>query len=176
MSTEPPAAACVDLVQIYPSDLGGVAVLRGIDAIFPAATLTAVVGPSGAGKSTLLRLLACLEGPTAGQVFIAGQPTSHLPAKARRRLVARQIGYVFQRPADNLIDYLTVVQHVRLAWQMRATVRPLDLDAILASTALTPMAEHRPGAFPTASSSAWLWPPQSPAIRRLSSLMNRPPT
>ena len=112
---------CTDLVQIYRSPQGGVTVLRGIDATFASGTLTAVVGASGAGKSTLLRLLACLEAPSAGQVTIAGQPTSHLTVRSRRRLVARRIGYVFQRPADNLIEYLTVTAHLRLAWQMRAS-------------------------------------------------------
>lgn len=139
------AAACTDLVQIYPSQQGGVTVLRGIDASFAVGTVTAIVGPSGAGKSTLLRLLACLEAPSAGQVTIAGQPTSHLSARVRRRLVGRRIGYVFQRPADNLIDYLTVSGHLRLAWQMRSPTTPLDLDELLAAAALGDAAGRRPG-------------------------------
>jgi putative ABC transport system ATP-binding protein len=139
------AAACTDVVQIYPSDRGGVTVLRGIDATFGAGTLTAVIGASGAGKSTLLRLLACLEAPSAGQITIAGQPTSHLSTRVRRRLVAQQIGYVFQRPADNLIDYLTVAGHLRLAWQMRGASAALDIDELLAAAALGDAADRRPG-------------------------------
>ena len=138
------AASCTDLVQIYRSDQGGVTVLRGIDATFPVGTLTAVVGASGAGKSTLLRLLACLEAPSAGQVTIAGCPTSHLSVRARRELVARRIGYVFQRPADNLIDYLTVAGLLRLAWQMRASERPLDLNDLMATVTLSDAADKRP--------------------------------
>jgi putative ABC transport system ATP-binding protein len=143
-SSDAVAAACTDLVQIYPSAQGGVTVLRGIEADFPEGTLTAIIGASGAGKSTLLRLLACLEAPSAGQVTIAGQPTSHLTARARRRLVARRIGYVFQRPADNLIDYLTVSAHLRLAWQMRRSATPFDLGQLLATTALSDSAARRP--------------------------------
>jgi putative ABC transport system ATP-binding protein len=139
------AAACTDLVQIYPSDRGGVTVLRGIDATFGSGTLTAVIGASGAGKSTLLRLLACLEAPSAGQITIAGRPTSHLSTRVRRRLVTQQIGYVFQRPADNLIDYLTVSGHLRLAWQMRGASAALDVDELLAAAALGDAADRRPG-------------------------------
>ncbi|MDQ1366950.1 MAG: putative transport system ATP-binding protein [Acidimicrobiaceae bacterium] len=138
------AADCRDLVQIYPSDQGGVTVLRGIHATFPKGTLTSIVGASGAGKSTLLRLLACLEAPSAGQVTIAGQPTSRLTARARRRLVARRIGYVFQRPPDNLIDYLTAAAHLRLAWQMRESATVLDVEQLLASVALSGAAKKRP--------------------------------
>jgi len=54
-----------------------------------------VTGPSGAGKSTLLRLLAALERPTRGQIFVLGLNVSQLPS---RRIPAyrRQIGLVFQ--------------------------------------------------------------------------------
>jgi ABC-type lipoprotein export system ATPase subunit len=140
-----PAAACTDVVQIYPSDRGGVTVLRGIDATFGAGTLTAVIGASGAGKSTLLRLLACLEAPSAGQITIAGRPTSHLSRRVRRRLVAQQIGYVFQRPADNLIDYLTVAGHLRLAWQMRGASAALDIHEMRGASAALDIDEIRGG-------------------------------
>jgi putative ABC transport system ATP-binding protein len=142
MPTE--AASCTDLVQIYPSDQGGVTVLRGIHARFPTGTVTAIVGPSGAGKSTLLRLMACLEAPSAGQITIGCQPTAHLSARARRQLVARRIGYVFQRPPENLIDYLTVSEHLQLAWQMRGFNEPFETTQLLNSAALGEAARRRP--------------------------------
>ena len=58
--------------------------------------------------------------------------------------MAQQIGYVFQRPADNLIDYLTVAGHLRLAWQMRGTSAALDIDELLAAAALGDAADRRP--------------------------------
>jgi putative ABC transport system ATP-binding protein len=115
------AASCRDLVQIYPAADRAVAALRGVDADFERGTITMVIGPSGAGKSTFLRLLACVERPSAGDVIIEGEPTARLSHRARRHLAARRLGYVFQRPAENLLEYLTVAEHMTLAARMRAT-------------------------------------------------------
>ena len=61
----------------------------------PGGAITAVVGPSGAGKSTLLRTINRLIEPTAGEVYLDGEPTSRMdPLKLRRR-----VGMVFQLPA-----------------------------------------------------------------------------
>jgi putative ABC transport system ATP-binding protein len=61
----------------------------------PGGIVTAVVGPSGAGKSTLLRTINRLIEPTAGEVYLDGEPTSGMdPLRLRRR-----VGMVFQLPA-----------------------------------------------------------------------------
>jgi ABC-type lipoprotein export system ATPase subunit len=140
-----PAAECRELVQIYGSAGGPVHALRGVSAVVERRSLTAVVGPSGAGKSTFLRMLACLERPTVGEVVIDGTPTAQLSGRARRRLVARRIGYVFQSPTDNLIDDLSVVEHVRVAWRMRAAEPPGAVDDLLDLTDLAGVARRRPG-------------------------------
>ena len=114
------AASCRELVQIYPWATR-VAALRGVNAHFDAARSRWCTGPSGAGKSTFLRLLACLERPSAGDVVIGGEPTALLGHRARRRMAARHLGYVFQRPAENLLEYLTVAEHMTMATRMRAT-------------------------------------------------------
>jgi putative ABC transport system ATP-binding protein len=142
-----PAAMCRDLVQIYDSAGGPVHALRGVSAAVATRSLTAVVGPSGAGKSTFLRLLACLERPTVGEVEIDGVPTAHLSGRARRRLVARRIGYVFQSPADNLLDYMSVVEHVRMAWRMRTPEPRGAVDELLDMTGLADVADRRPAAL-----------------------------
>jgi putative ABC transport system ATP-binding protein len=137
--------ACHDVVQLFPSGAGTVVALRGIDAEFPTGTITSVVGPSGAGKSTLLRVLAGLDPPSAGEVWIEGRRTAHLRGRRRRQLIARSIGYVNQRPAQNLLDYLTVSQHVTLAWQLRAAA--LDRGAraeVLDRSGLADLGSARP--------------------------------
>jgi ABC-type uncharacterized transport system YnjBCD ATPase subunit len=69
--------------------------LQGVDAGMPGGKITAVVGPSGAGKSTLLRAINRLIEPTAGEVYLDGEPTSGIdPLDLRRR-----VGMVFQIPA-----------------------------------------------------------------------------
>jgi putative ABC transport system ATP-binding protein len=140
------AAACRDLVQVYPSESGAVPALRGVDAHFATGSITVITGPSGAGKSTLLRLLACLEHPTAGDVWIARQQTGTMRKRVRRDLVARHIGYVFQRPRDNLLDYLTASEHLALALQMRVGHRPSGIECrdMLASFGLDDITSRRP--------------------------------
>jgi ABC-type methionine transport system ATPase subunit len=72
-----------------------VVILKGIDADLPKGDITAIVGPSGAGKSTLLRAINRLVEPTAGEVYLDGEPTSAMnPLELRRR-----VGMVFQLPA-----------------------------------------------------------------------------
>ena len=142
------AASCHDLVQVYPSDAGAVPALRGIDARFPIGSITVVAGPSGAGKSTLLRLLAGLERPTAGEVWITGRRTAQLGQRARRRLAAQHVAYVFQRPRDNLLDYLTVAEHVALGARMRTgRVGAETLAAGLDPFGLRDVAGRRPDAL-----------------------------
>jgi putative ABC transport system ATP-binding protein len=114
-----PAASCSGLVKIYRTATGEVHALKGVDAAFPAAAVSAVVGPSGSGKSSLLRILAGLDQPSAGQVRIGDVRLSGLSLTRLRRLRRRLLGYVFQRPADNLIPYLTVAEHLRLAARLR---------------------------------------------------------
>jgi ABC-type methionine transport system ATPase subunit len=72
-----------------------VEILKGIDADVPQGSITAVVGPSGSGKSTLLRTINRLIEPTAGEVYLDGEPTSAMdPLVLRRR-----VGMVLQLPA-----------------------------------------------------------------------------
>jgi ABC-type lipoprotein export system ATPase subunit len=138
------AAECRDLMQIYSSAAGPVAALRGISAQLQAGSLTAVVGPSGCGKLTLLRVLACLEQPTAGDLWLQGQPTAHLTGRARRKLAARTVGYVFQRPIDNLASYLSVEENLRFASCMRQhPANSADIDALFEATALTSLRRQR---------------------------------
>jgi ABC-type lipoprotein export system ATPase subunit len=109
------AASCSALVKTYGTATGQVHALRGVDAEFPAGAITAVVGPSGSGKSSLLRLLAALDRPSAGTVLVGGRDLGTL-TPPRLRIVRRAVvGYVFQRPADNFISYLTLGEHLTLA-------------------------------------------------------------
>jgi len=75
--------------------VGGVEILKGVDAGMPDGEITAVVGPSGAGKSTLLRAINRLIEPSSGEIYLDGEPTNGLdPLELRRR-----VGMVFQIPA-----------------------------------------------------------------------------
>jgi ABC-type lipoprotein export system ATPase subunit len=118
-------------VKIYWTATGEVHALKGVDAAFPQGAVTAVVGPSGSGKSSLLRILAGMDLPTAGSVRIAGEELSGMGRRQLRRLRRRRIGYVFQRPSDNLISYLSARDHVRLAARLHGVRRRHGADEIL---------------------------------------------
>jgi ABC-type lipoprotein export system ATPase subunit len=122
-----------------------VGALRGVDLDLEPGTFTALVGPSGSGKSTLLRLLACVDRPDSGTIVIDGIETATLSRRGRRRLRRRAIGYLFQAPADNLLAYLTVRQHLRLAGQLRGVrARDGQARALLDRLGLAERAGHLP--------------------------------
>ncbi len=84
-------------------------------AVAPGATV-AVVGTSGSGKTTLLGLLAGLDHPTSGEVFIDGHALSVLDEDARAALRQRLLGFVFQ--SFQLLPALTALENVMLPLEL----------------------------------------------------------
>ncbi len=113
MASEP-VAECIDLSKSYVAASGRVDALVEVEARFRRGAVTALTGPSGSGKSTLLRLLAGLDRPSHGDVLLEGRSTAWLPPRRARRLRRSAVTYLFQRPADNLVSYLTLAEHARL--------------------------------------------------------------
>ncbi len=103
------------VVRTYRTVSGQVHALRGVSATVRAGHITALVGPSGSGKSSLLRLIAGLDAPTDGRISVHGREIGHASGRARRRLRHGLLAYVYQRPADNFIEYLTVAEHLEVA-------------------------------------------------------------
>ena len=104
------------LVKRINSGSHEVEILRGIDFSIPAGQFVAIMGPSGSGKSTLLGLLAGLDTPTEGRIFLDGEEINRLSEDQMALLRARKIGFVFQ--SYHLVPTLTAEENVRL---------PLDL-------------------------------------------------
>ena len=120
-----PAAVCAGVGKTYRTATEPVRALVDVTLSIPRGQVTVVVGPSGSGKSSLLRLLACIDSPDTGEVFIAGRRVDRLRPRARRRLRRQQVAYLFQRPGENLLPYLDAVGQIRLAGQLRG-VRGVD--------------------------------------------------
>ena len=105
-------------------------VLREASVSFPEGEIVAIRGRSGSGKSTLLNLVAGIDSPTAGEVWVAGTCLSAL-SPARRTLFRRDhLGFVFQ--FFNLIPTLSVLENVQLPAELRGV--PLDEAAEMART------------------------------------------
>ena len=136
-------AVCRGVGKIYPTTTGDIHALIGVDASFPAAALTALVGPSGSGKSSLLRILAALDRPSEGSVEVGEEWVSEMGARARRRVRRRSLRYVFQRPSDNLISYLTVMGHMKLAAEITHSDKT-QLDEILERLGIAHRKDNRP--------------------------------
>ncbi|MFS8480034.1 MAG: ABC transporter ATP-binding protein [Micromonosporaceae bacterium] len=140
-----PAASCRDVVRAYRIDGSSVVALRGVTLDLAPGTVTALVGPSGSGKSTLLRLLACLDRPDKGSIRIDGTEVAELPRSGRARLRRRRLGFMFQNPADNLLGYLTVREHLELGAQLRGmSAKDPQIDDLLDRLGLADRAGHRP--------------------------------
>jgi len=87
-------------------------ILRGIDLSIAPGEFVAIMGASGSGKSTLLGLLAGLDAPTAGEIFLDGQDITRMAEDQLAGIRGRKIGFVFQ--SYQLIPTLTAEENVLL--------------------------------------------------------------
>jgi putative ABC transport system ATP-binding protein len=92
-------------------------VLREASVAFGEGELVAIRGRSGSGKTTLLNLVAGVDSPTAGEVWVAGTCLGRLSPSERTRFRRDHVGFVFQ--FFNLIPTLTVVENVQLPAELR---------------------------------------------------------
>jgi putative ABC transport system ATP-binding protein len=109
---------------------GTLAILADVTLSVRRGESVAVVGASGAGKSTLLALLAGLDEPTSGRVWLAGRELTALDEDGRAALRARHVGFVFQ--AFHLVPALTALENVMLPLELagRADARRTALEVL----------------------------------------------
>jgi putative ABC transport system ATP-binding protein len=119
--------------KTYPTPGGDFAALSGVSLEVGAGEFVAVVGRSGSGKTTLLNLLAGIDRPTAGEIWIAGTGVHEVREARLAAWRGRAVGLVFQ--FFQLLPTLTVAENVMLPMDFCGTVaarrrRPLALELL----------------------------------------------
>jgi putative ABC transport system ATP-binding protein len=122
---------------------GPLTILADVSLSVRAGETLAIVGASGAGKSTLLALLAGLDAPSTGSVWIAGSDLTKLDEDGRAALRGQHVGFVFQ--SFHLIPSLTAIENVMLPLELAGKRNARQLAATaLEQVALSPRAAHYP--------------------------------
>jgi sulfate transport system ATP-binding protein len=109
-------------VQNVSKHFGSFHAVDDVNLEIPTGKLVALLGPSGSGKSTLLRMIAGLEQPDSGEIWLTGENATH------RSVQNRGIGFVFQHYA--LFKHLTVRQNVGFPLEIRKTAKNKVRDRV----------------------------------------------
>ena len=87
-------------------------VLKNINLNLESGKLIALIGPSGSGKSTFLHLLALLDKPTKGEIFLVGKKTENISEEQRNLIIRNNISIIFQN--NNLLSDFTALENVAI--------------------------------------------------------------
>jgi len=107
-----PVIRVVDLGKSYETAAGLFPALKGVNLEIRPGEFIAIMGPSGSGKSTFMNLLGCLDTPSMGDYFLAGENVAHMDKDALAILRNRTLGFVFQ--GFNLLPRMTLQDNVAL--------------------------------------------------------------
>jgi putative ABC transport system ATP-binding protein len=110
------ALRALDLSKQVSSPEGPLTILDNVSLDIQHGESVAIVGASGAGKSTLLGLLAGLDVPSEGKIWLAGTEITSLDEDGRAALRADNVGFVFQ--SFHLISSLTALENVMLPLEL----------------------------------------------------------
>lgn len=133
------------LVKIYKTKKVRFKALNGIDLdVFPG-EYVAVVGTSGSGKSTLLNLIAGLEKPTTGKIFIEEKPIHKMSEDSLVEFRLKNVGFIFQN--YNLMDTFTTLENAAFPLMLKGVpvaTREAEAKKILEAVGLSGHLAHDP--------------------------------
>ncbi|MDW8047816.1 MAG: ABC transporter ATP-binding protein [Chloroflexota bacterium] len=124
-----------------------VVALRGLDLRVRRGEFVALVGASGSGKSTLLNILAGLDQPSAGRVFVGDRDLAAMTPEELVDYRRRDVGFVWQETARNLLPYLDARENVALPLILKGTAPAAArrrAGELLELVGLAARARHRP--------------------------------
>jgi putative ABC transport system ATP-binding protein len=149
LDSELPAAVSTAVVRAtglqrrYGDGDSAVHALRGVSVDVPRGELTAVMGPSGSGKSTLMHILAGLDRPSSGEVWIGDTPIGRLGDTELTKLRRQHIGFIFQ--FFNLLPMLTAKENIVLPLSIAGEKPDGDwIDELTRKVGLGNRLSHRP--------------------------------
>ena len=104
----------VNIKKVYKTRLGGdqVEALKDINFSIESGEFVAIMGESGSGKTTMLNLLAALDKPTSGEIYLDGTNFSQIKEKERAAFRRNNLGFVFQD--FNLLDTFSLEDNIVL--------------------------------------------------------------
>ncbi len=142
------AAHAVKLENVYKSYYRGkleIPVLRNISLTIPQGAFHALMGPSGSGKTTLLNLIAGIDRPSQGEVYVEDDNISKFDDSALARWRSGHIGFIFQ--FYNLMPVLTAFENVELPLlltKLNGAERKKQVETALSIVGLADRMSHYP--------------------------------
>jgi putative ABC transport system ATP-binding protein len=138
-----PVVTAHELTRQFGADDTAVHALRGVSVEIAKGELTAVMGPSGSGKSTLMHIMAGLDQPTSGDVWIAETNIGVLNDTQLTKLRREHIGFIFQ--FFNLLPMLTATENIVLPLRIAGEKPDADwVEELTAAVGLGDRVSHRP--------------------------------
>jgi len=132
-----------DVRRVYKLDGVEVAALRGVSLRIEEGEYVAITGPSGSGKSTLMHILAALDRPTSGSVWIAGTQLGELSDNEITKLRRKHIGFIFQ--FFNLLPMLSAEENILLPLTIAGEKPDAEWrEELLKKVGLADRRTHRP--------------------------------
>src|SRR5271169_2963535 len=142
-----------DVTKLYPAkesgngngtgkDNSSIHALDHISLHVEAGEWLSIMGPSGSGKSTLVNLIGCLDRPSSGEIWLAGEDVARISPGDLNRVRAEKIGFVFQQ--FHLFPYLTALENVMLAQYFHSMTDEQEALEALQRVGLKERAHHVP--------------------------------
>jgi putative ABC transport system ATP-binding protein len=139
-------ARASELTKSYGSGESRVVALDGVSIGIRQGEFTAIMGPSGSGKSTLMHIMAGLDSPTSGSVWLGDTDITSLGDTELTILRRRRVGFVFQ--SFNLVPTLDVIGNILLPFELDGRRPHVDerawIDQLIDSLGLGMRLKHRP--------------------------------
>jgi putative ABC transport system ATP-binding protein len=137
------AASASGVTKAYGEGEARVMALDNVTVNIEEGRFTAIMGPSGSGKSTLLHVLAGLDRPTEGHIFIGDTEITGMNDKQLTLLRRDKIGFIFQ--SFNLLPTLTAAENIVLPLKIASRkADPLWVQSIVETVGLGPRLKHKP--------------------------------